>query len=242
MSIRILCGGPISEDYNVFVAHIHSLLKQGYELDYKGIDNSPHPLDKPHGFRCVEWKREESLGEYKQNNLRFCHELLQKMGQWREEMRLSAIAGGYDFLFMVDSDLILGENTLNLMLEAKKDYIAGLVWTLVRPGRKHLWPNCWNVCDSKPTEHIGHIRRLPGKLYRSDYNEDFRQKLKSGGIHEVGLTGACCLISKKILPVINYSPYIGSVGDDEWLTVSALNAKIPLYIHADVKIEHRRRR
>lgn len=240
MRFKILCGGPISEDKDVYAAHIAALLNQGRELYYKGIDNSPEPLSAPLGFADVQWRRETSLGEYKQGRIRFNRERLRKMGEWREEMRIAAVDGGYDYLFMVDSDLVLGPDTLQQLLDANKDYIAGLIWTDLRPGRRHQWPNCWRVDDNK--NHRGHVASLPEGLYRSDYDEEFMAKLRSGGIYEVGLTGACCLIAKKALPVVNYSPYQGSIGDDEWLTISARKAGIPLFIHADVKIEHRRRR
>jgi hypothetical protein len=129
---------------------------------------------------------------------------------------------------MVDSDEILGNDVLRLLLEAKKDYISGLVWTKFKPWCKWTWPNAWDM-DKENKKHI-------------DIDSTLRAKIIAGGVHQVQVTGGCALIVKKALKIINYTIPAGVVGEDMAIAISAKKAGIPIFLHADVKIEHRRRR
>jgi len=226
-AIKILCGAPISEDASVFKAHVESLLAQGYVMDYKGIDNSPEKLESPKGFNSIEWRREPTMGEYKQRRSRWDKRRIRKVGEWREELRLSAISGDYDYLFMVDSDLILGEDTLGLLLKEQKDFISGVVWTKFRPNKNWKWVNVFDI---------------NGTTW-ANIDSGFRNRLRGdGGVHQAQMTGACSLISRNILGRVSYAVIPGVVGEDLCLAIRARDANIPLYAHAGVKIEHRRRR
>ncbi len=223
--MKILCGGPVSEDAPVFEAHIESLKAQAIGMDYKGIDNSPTPLTPPTGFAHVDWRLEPSLGEYKQLPVRWSKQRLRLLRRLREEMRQAALDGGYDYLFMVDSDLILGPDTLSLLLQAHKDFIAGIFWTRFRPGSKRFWVNAWHLQDG---HHV-------------EFSMAERMKLRSG-IHEVDITGGCSLLSRRALTALSYATRPGISSEDICLALSAKEAGIPLFLHCDTKIEPRRRR
>jgi hypothetical protein len=226
--MRILCGGPVSEDADVFEAHITSLKAQSMPMDYKGIDNSPQPIVPPTGFPAVCWRTEPTLGEYKQKRVRWNRERFRLLGRLREEMRIAALDGGYDYLFMVDSDLILGPNTLSLLLDARKDFIAGLFWTRFRPNSRRHWINVWNISDDNV--------QVPLTIKERD-------SFKSGGVHEAAITGACSLISRNALGKLSYAdrPDVRG-GEDICLVLSARAAGIPLYVHCDTSIVPWRRR
>ncbi len=224
--VKILCGGPISEDPDIFDAHINSLLSQGYEMDYKGIDNSPEPLTPPQGFKAIVWRREQSTGEYKYNKRRWPNRRMLKVAEYREEMRLAGLSGDYDYLFMVDSDSVLEESVLNLLLAEKKDYITGLVWTRNNSHTTYFWPNAWDLGRHRFVKHT----------------PEYIEKFKHGGVHQVDVTGACSLWSRFAMNNLSYKPIQDTYAEDITLAVGAREMGIPLFIHAGVTIEHRRRR
>ena len=224
--MRILCGGPVSEDASVFEAHIASLKTQCLPLHYKGIDNSPVPLAKPEGVLSVEWRQEPSLGEYKQQHVRWDKPRFRLLSKLREEMRVAARDGGYDYLFMVDSDLILNPDTLGLLLESGKDFIAGMFWTRFRPDSRRIWVNVWNL-DGK--------KQVP-------LSKGMAAQLHFGGVHQVDITGACSLLSRRAIENLSYRARTGIWSEDICMVMSAREAGIPLFVHAGTKIETRRRR
>lgn len=220
--MRILCGGPVSEDADVFEAHIASLQSQSIPMDYKGIDNSPVPLVPPIGFRSVDWRYEPGYGEYKGKRIRWTKERLRLLSRLREEMRLSALDGEYDYLLMVDSDLVIGPDTLELLLAAEKDFIAGIYWV-------GDWTNV--ACFGKV-----------GRRHSSQPTDEEKSLFRAGGIHQVDITGACSLISRAGLQKLSYSERPHVIYEDMCLAFSALESGIPLYVHCDTKINTMRRR
>ncbi len=89
-----------------------------------------------------------------------------------------------------------------------------------------MWPNVWDMENGK------HIKP----------NNELLNNLRNGGIHQVQMTGADSLISRKALETISYAPMDGVVGEDMCMATRAKVIGLPLYCHADTKIEHRRRR
>ena len=86
----------------------------------------------------------------------------------------------YDYLFLIDADLCIHPETIVHLLSLKKDFVSEIFWTHFE-GRKTYYPNAWYV-------HGNHYSQPSDIL-----------KLKNKNVFEVGATGACTLLSKKIL-------------------------------------------
>ena len=86
----------------------------------------------------------------------------------------------YDYLFFVDSDLVLHPMTLLQLYQADKDIIAEVFWTKWEPDAPER-PNAWDY----NTYSFRHERRI--------------EEWKTPGIYAVGMTGACTLIKRKVL-------------------------------------------
>lgn len=93
----------------------------------------------------------------------------------------------YDYVFLVDTDLILHPMTLIRLMQANKDIIAEVFWTSWGPDEPEM-PNAW---DFNAYQFL-HDRRL--------------EEWKTPGIYAVGMTGACTLIKKKVIQAgVNFS-------------------------------------
>ena len=62
-------------------------------------------------------------------------DLVNAMSTYRNMTIRRALEGGYDYLFSVDTDLVLEEHTLQQLLADDKDCTAGMFWT-------NGWSNC----------------------------------------------------------------------------------------------------
>lgn len=88
----------------------------------------------------------------------------------------------FDYIFYVDSDLMLHKNTLVDLFEADKDMISEIFWTKwQKDGKEEEMPNAWHY------DHYGFIL------------EELQKLRHIKGYHRVGMTGACTLIKRKVL-------------------------------------------
>ena len=106
-------------------------------------------------------------------------ELVSDMSVYRNMTIRKALEGGYDYLLSVDTDLVLEPHTLQVLLEADKDCVAGLFWT-------NGWSNAW--------------------MYdQADVNS--QPEWHTPGLYQVGGTGALFLIKRKVLEAgVDYTP------------------------------------
>ena len=106
-------------------------------------------------------------------------ELVSNMSVYRNMTIRRALDGGYDYLLSVDTDLVLEEHTLEVLLAADKDCVAGLFWT-------NGWSNAWMYDQAEGNN-------LP--------------EWQEPGLYRVGGTGALFLIKRKVLEAgVDYTP------------------------------------
>ena len=105
--------------------------------------------------------------------------LVSAMSDYRNMTIRKALEGGYDYLFSVDTDLVLEEHTLKQLIEDDRDCVAGLFWT-------NGWSNAWMYDQAGGNN-------LP--------------EWKVPGLYQVGGTGALFLIKRKVLEAgVDYTP------------------------------------
>ncbi|WP_283642215.1 hypothetical protein [Croceibacter atlanticus] len=93
-----------------------------------------------------------------------------------------ALKHNYDYLFLVDADLVLNPNTLQHLIGLKKDFVFELFWT-VFTDQTFAKPNCWDVHS---WQYL---------------NKETILQLKEPGTYPVNAGGACTLLSKKALKI-----------------------------------------
>lgn len=111
------------------------------------------------------------------HNHLWTHDLVNKMGDMRNQTIQRALEGGYDYLLSVDTDLVLEQHTLQVLMNTGKDIVAGLFWT-------NGWSNAW--------------------MY--DQAAGYDPQWAEPGLYRVGGTGALILISRKVMEAgVDYS-------------------------------------
>jgi len=105
---------------------------------------------------------------------------INKISQIKNKAINYALQNNYDYLFLVDADLVLNSNTLAHLISLKKDFVFEVFWTLFY-GENYHKPNAW---DFHSWDY---------------YNEETILKLSKPGTYKVGGGGACTLLSREIL-------------------------------------------
>ena len=106
-------------------------------------------------------------------------ELVGNMSTYRNMTIRRALEGGYDYLLSVDTDLVLEPHTLQYLMAADKDCVAGLFWT-------NGWSNAWMYDQAE---------------------DNNRTEWKIPGTYRIGGSGALFLIKRKVLlSGVDYTP------------------------------------
>lgn len=94
---------------------------------------------------------------------------------------------GYEYMFFVDSDLVLQPETLCSLVHADKDIVNNVFWTKWSPDEPEQ-PNAWDY------DHY---------VFKDGSVSNWHNK----GLYRVGMSGACTLISRKVLDCnnVNYN-------------------------------------
>jgi len=132
-----------------------------------------------------------------------------------------SVTEGYDYVFMVDSDLVLKPNTLLALLEADRDIVAELFWTKWTPEAEEL-PNVWDFDHYTFTEHP-------------------KDKYKENTVYKCGGTGACILISTEVYKAgVDYSPItnVSFWGEDRAFSIRAHVHGFTMYIDTHEEAFH----
>lgn len=127
----------------------------------------------------------------------------------------------YDYLFLSDSDLIIHPNTINNLILQKKDFCSTIFWTHFDSNPTYT-PNAWY---SKP----------------HGFSVDDLLKFQEPGTYEVDFTGACTLLSRKILSNgINFEkiPNVSYLGEDKHFCIRSSVYGFQAYVNTEYPSFH----
>ena len=142
------------------------------------------------------------------------HDNLTKMHALRNRTVKAMLDGGYDYWFSVDTDVILHPLTLETLIAADKDIVSEIFWT-------NGWCNAW--------------------MY--DQAAGMSQEWKKPGLYQVGMTGACTLVKRKVFEAgVDYTPIPCIVkslwGEDRHFSIRAACAGFEMWVDTHYPAEH----
>ena len=204
MEKRILITAPVCQNEKIFKEYLWSLnrleIPEEYKIDkYFYLHNSEH-LKKLLNINEYEIINDNSIYEYNNRTHIWKSENFKAVAIMRTKALEKARKEEYDYIFSVDSDVILRKTTLTELLNTNKKFISKIFWNAYDELMPDLLvPNCYEG-------------RLTNQQIILDY-----ERLKKSNIYETGIIGACTLISKEIFnnKYINYYP-IKNLSSSEW--------------------------
>ena len=217
MNTKVLIAAPLKQDRKIFREYQRGLdglrIPEGVTVDrFYVVNDCPGVIDMIDG----DWVECNTGDVYEktENDHAWTHENLSKMHRLRNLTCERALRGGYDYLFSVDTDLVLHPDTLMELLAAGKDIVSELFWT-------NGWCNAW--------------------MY--DQSSGMDSHWVEPGLYQVGMTGACILISRRVLEAgVDYSaiPNIRKClwGEDRHFCIRAACAGFTLWTDTHCPPEH----
>lgn len=165
-----------------------------------------------------------------------------KVAAFKDLILSRALEREYDFVFLVDSDLVLNPVTIVHLIQAEKDIVSEIFWTKWKPNEIEL-PQVW-VSDQYRLYHQQRGEKLTEEEV-SRRTAEFLVQLRAPGIYPVGGLGACTLISRTALQKgVSYSeiPNVGFWGEDRHFCIRAAALGLQLWVDTHFPCYHIYRR
>lgn len=238
---RVLLGSPVHQKPAILEQFLNALTRlnlESIELDFYLIDDNKDEAASGLLRQFAESRRSVFLqasgynDDYiRDENTHIWHSnLVWKVAGFKNLMIRRAEAFGYDYLFLIDSDLILQPDTLRHLIGTGKDIISEIFWTQWQPGTL-LQPQVWMHDEYNQWEILPGEQPSPEEIQHRFHA--FLLKLQQPGIYEVGGLGACTLISSRaIASGISYDRVrnISYWGEDRHFCIRAAALGIPLFV------------
>ena len=178
---KVLIAAPLRQDPKIFREYQKGLdsliIPDDVTVDrFFVVNDCPEVIPE---ILDADWVEMSSENVTMYHNHMWTGDLVNAMSVYRNMTIQKALEGGYDYLLSVDTDLVLEPHTLQVLLDADKDCVAGLFWT-------NGWSNAW--------------------MY-DQVSENNRPEWKKPGLYPVGGTGALFLIKRKVMAAgVDYTP------------------------------------
>ena len=223
-STKVLITAPLKQSYGIFREYQRALdalvVPNGVTVDrFYVVNDCPNIIPEIRG----DYEIMNTGDRYDKavNDHIWTHENLNKMPELRNATIRRALAGGYDYWFSIDTDLILHPNTLVALLDADKDIVSEIFWTQAANG--HWWCNAWMYDQCDPAGHF--------------------DEWKTPGLYQCGMTGALTLVKKSVFRAgVDFSP-IPCIkralwGEDRWFCIRAACAGFDMWIDTHYPAQH----
>lgn len=221
--MKVLITSPLRQDPDIFEEYQNGLDKlripEGVTADrFFVVNGCPEVIPK---IRGAEYTVRENANEYAKthNDHLWTLNNMLYMGDLRNETIRYALDGGYDWWFSADTDIVMDPRTLETLIEADKDIVSEIFWTMAPSGRE--WCNAWE-CDQS-----------------AGMPEEWRKP----GLYRCGMTGALTLVKRKVLEAgVNYEriPNIMTAlrGEDRHFCVRAAVMGFEMWVDSHCPATH----
>ncbi|SHI78579.1 Glycosyl transferase family 2 [Desulfosporosinus lacus DSM 15449] len=236
MNYRVLLASPVKQQEEILSEFLDSLTrldKSQVELNFIFIDDhNDHSLLSRFalGQTNVRILPADTKSEYlcDESTHYWREELIWKVARYKDRFIKIALDEGYDYLFLVDSDLSLDPKTLTHLLSLGKKIVSEVFWTKWKPELIPL-PQVW-MEDQYTLYKSG--REPLSEVEITQRTQEFLQMLSRPGTYKVGGLGACTLISQQALSRgVSFSEIynLGLTGEDRHFCVRAVALGLELY-------------
>lgn len=205
---KLLIGSPVRQKPAIlkeFLQSLDELEKNSYTADFIFIDDN---IDQTSSNLLQEFAQNHTTiinhNESISAEAYICNEvthfwkesIVWKVAAFKDSIIEYARNNNYDYLFLIDSDMVLHPYTIEQLISADKDIIAEIWWTNWAPElpkQASVW-----LYDNYTQLEIGINEKLSNEEAIKRYN-DFMLTLTTPGVYEIGGLCTCTLINKNAL-------------------------------------------
>lgn len=248
-NIKILIGSPVYQKPRILEEFLISLSKlntDSFEVTYFFIDDNENEESKEilNRYKSIlsntVIKKSNESGIYNTDGSThlWTENLIWKVADFKNHIIDYTIVNNFDYLFLIDSDIILHPETIRHLINQNKDIISEIFWTKWQPDSIELpqvWVNDQYTLYKKDREENLENEEINNRIL------DFINQLKEPGVYEVGGLGACTLISRNALQKgVNFSeiPNVSFWGEDRHFCIRAMALGIKLHVDTHFPAYH----
>lgn len=238
---RLLIGSTICQKPQIleaFLKALKSLDLTDIKTHYYFIDDNVEreSVKLLHSFKEVE--KEVVIITSNQKASFVCDE---EGHQWTTKQREKVVCfknsilsvareSAYDYLLLIDSDILMHPQTVKKLISDKKEIVATLVWTKWQKNSYAL-PQVWLKNNGSFYDYRINEMRCIEDIRESTHK--FLEELNIPGVYSVGGLGACTLLSREALKQpIGFQPIYNTSfeSEDSSFCVRAAALGIPLFV------------
>jgi len=237
MHHRVLIASPVRQKEHVlaqFLASLKLLDHTDVDVDFAFVDdhNEHHLLNvfltENKNVRVFPGNPEDSY-VCDETTHYWREKVIWKIASYKDNFIKLALDEGYDYLFLIDSDLYVQPQTLKHLITLQKDIVSEVYWTRWQPNTFPL-PQVW------VSGHYQMHTAPRGVTFNQDEinrgTAEFLDMLSVPGTYKVGMLGACTLISRKALSLgvsFNQIYNLDLWGEDRHFCIRAAALNLKLY-------------
>lgn len=244
--VRILIGCPVYQKPKIlkeFLMSLKELETDELEVNYLFINDNINQessnilydfkkkIDKDNEIESVKIIKSnfKSLYVCDKNSHRWNKTLISKVTIFKNLIIEEAKKREFDYLFLIDSDLIFNKKTLKKLIEDDKEIVANIFWT--KWTNEEYLPQVWLKDD-----YTLYNSDIGEKLYEVDKEirkKEFLENLKVKGVYKVGgVSGAILLSREALLKGVNFDNIynLSYSREDRHFSVRAVALGIDLYV------------
>ncbi len=237
---KILIGSPVRQKSNIlkeFLSGLDEAEKGQNQVTYYFVDDnieeeSSNLLKKFAENNDVIIKKGSDL--YNQDAHYEGHiwhaENLARITVYKNEMISYCIKKKYDFLFLIDSDIVIDKKCILQLLSNNVDIVSNIFWTQWQKNGI-LTPQCFWIPDIYIQDKAFNVPMTFEEAHKIKMN--MIEKLKKPGLYKVDGLGACTMISRHALELgVSFKeiPNLRIPGEDRPFCIRAGALGINLYM------------
>ena len=242
---KIVIGSPVHQKNNILKEFLESLEKldlKNYDVTYYFIDDNKqeesskllNDFSLKHKNTII--KKGEEIHKNKDSYVctsdkhHWKKKIIEKVALFKNEIINYSKQQNVDYLFFIDSDLLLNPLTIKHLISRNVDIVSNVFWTQWVKGG-NIFPQVWQQ-DFNSFYKVDWDREYT-KQEKIQIEFDFINRLKVPGIYKVGGLGACTLLSKKAINSgVNFSTIdnVSFWGEDRHFCIRAAVLGLDLYV------------
>lgn len=255
LNTRILVGSPIRQKPQIlaeFLKGLDEADKSGLDVSYFFVDDNveedssmlltqfveTHDVHLQRGSDLTTLDR---FSKYVSNEVTHLWDpsTIRKVAFFKDSIIEYAINKKYDYLFFVDSDIVIDRRTLRHLLSRNVEIVSNVFWTQWKPNWE-LEPQCFwipTLSSQFKTPFSGPIEPQEARQIRRNYFA----KMRIPGMYRVDGLGACTMISVDALKKgvrFEEIPNLSLLGEDRHFCVRAGALGIDLYFDTVYPVYH----
>ncbi|WP_154992573.1 glycosyltransferase [Priestia megaterium] len=246
---RVLIASPVNqkpEILSLFLESLKQLKKEELLIHFYFIDDNENidsssllmQFQECVGSVIIQKSFYQDIYSKDEQTHHWNEHLVWKVASFKDSIIRYAKEKNYNYLFFVDSDLLLYPQTVIHLVQQEKDIISEIFWTKWQLDSMEQ-PQVWLY------DQYTQYNKLPGEHLSTEQisarYQEFITKMRNPGVYEVGGLGACTLISQNALQKgINFSKISNLTfwGEDRHFCIRAAAVGLSLYVDTHYPAYH----